>query len=74
MGGLSPLKIEALRMYAAKQGLRTDRQIAEALGISYQSYSRKINGHTDFSFKELCDLRDSLRLNKSQFYALFFER
>ena len=64
--------VEIIRQAGAKKGLRTDRQIAKAIGISYQTFSRKINGHADFTLKEIGSLRDQLDLSRNQIYLIFF--
>lgn len=72
MEALSENAIGTIRQAAAKKGLRTDRQIAEILGISYQSFSRRINGHINFTVSEIRCLHDKLGLTKGQVYSIFF--
>lgn len=55
MDGLST----AIRERTAKEGL-TQAAAARALGIGRQTFSRKINGHSDFSVSELARLADFL--------------
>lgn len=55
MDGLST----AIREAAAEKGL-TQANIARKLGIGRQTFSRKLNGHTDFSVSELVHLAEIL--------------
>ena len=55
MGGLST----AIRERIAEKDL-TQAAIARKLGIGRQTFSRKLNGHTDFSVSELVHLAEIL--------------
>ena len=49
----------AIRERSADHGL-TQASIARALGIGRQTFSRKLNGHVDFSLSELTRLAEIL--------------
>lgn len=48
------------------------RHLAEKCGITPQSFSGKINGHSEFSISEAKVLRDLLNLTDDDFMAIFF--
>jgi len=66
-------QIECLRSEAAKSGMRTDRQIAESIGMDKATFSTKINGKRVFSLAEIEALRRSLSLSDKKVVFLFFE-
>lgn len=51
----------------------TKGQTADKVGISRQSFLRKINGETEFTSSELIDLVDVLKLTVADFDFIFFD-
>lgn len=45
--------------------------LAEHLGITYQTLSKKMNGHVDFTLTELRRIKDRYSLSAEQFYNIF---
>lgn len=50
----------------------TQNDLAELLGITYQSVSIKINGKKDFTQSEMKKIADMYKLNAEQVYSIFF--
>ena len=50
----------------------TQNDLAELLGITYQSVSIKINGKKDFTQSEMREIADMYKLTAEQVYSIFF--
>lgn len=61
-----------LKLERVKLGL-TQEQVAEKLNISATAYSKKENGHTDFSLNQLKILKSLFNLNIEQFNEIFLQ-
>lgn len=48
--------------------------LAEALGISYQSISKKVNGHSDFKLGEIQQIKDRYSLSAEEIDYIFFNK
>ena len=62
---------EKLRIFMELFG-DTLTELADALDISYQSVSKKINGHTDFKLTELKIIKDRYNLTAEEMDYIFF--
>lgn len=51
----------------------TQAEAAQRLGISPASFSAKVNGHREFTLKELRALRAALGMTSRQVDRIFFE-
>lgn len=47
-------------------------ELAEYLGITYQSLSNKMNGRSDFTRKEIQRIADLYRLSSEEVFITFF--
>lgn len=47
-------------------------ELAEMLGLTYQTISIKINGHKDFTQSEIRGIKRILKLNAEQVDSIFF--
>lgn len=61
------LKLERLKL-----GL-TQEQVAKTLNLSPTAYSKKENGHTDFSLSQLIILKKLFKLNIKSFEEIFLK-
>lgn len=61
-----------LRVYIDKCG-DTLEELAKALDITYQTLSKKMNGHVEFTREELGIIKDRYSLTAEQFCEVFFE-
>lgn len=55
-----------------KQYGQTQNDLAELLGITYQSLSIKMNGHSDFTQSEIYRIMAVYRLTPEQLVDIFF--
>lgn len=62
---------ELMRYYMAKAG-KTEKAIAEALGISQKTVNNKINGKTEFTAREIRKVADSLGIGATEICDIFF--
>lgn len=61
-----------LREYVDKYN-DTLENLAEYLGIAYQTLSRKMNGHVDFTLSELRKIKRRYNLTDEQMGYIFFD-
>ena len=47
--------------------------VAERLGLTYQGFSKKLKGETEFKASEVAILKDILKLTDAEVQAIFFE-
>jgi len=66
------MDVKKLREYACKAGARRDRDIAEALGISPENLSRKINGRLNFTKGDIDTARAKFRIPAKEIGIIFF--
>lgn len=64
-------KKELLRQIAAKNGYRTDRQISAQMGICYQTFSRKINGKSDWTLRDIKKAQRVFNINATTAAKIF---
>lgn len=62
---------QKIRDMLAKFG-HTQTDLAEALGITYQSVSIKLNGKSDFTRSEIYRIMKMYNLTSDQLYDIFF--
>ena len=62
-----------LRASIARAGV-TNRKLAEALGLSEQSFYNKIQGITEFKGSEIKCLANTLHLSMNELNTIFFDR
>lgn len=53
---------------------RTQQELADAIGISVGSFNLKINGHRQFTVKEVKKMIDYLNLDQEQVSSIFFAK
>ena len=58
--------------YLLKMNDVTQKELASILGITYQTLNIKINGHKDFTRKELFIIKELFHLTPEQFCYIFF--
>lgn len=46
--------------------------LSDYLGITYQTLSKKLNGHFEFTLAELKAIKDRYKLSDSEFCQIFF--
>ncbi len=63
--------VELLKKKIADSGLKI-AYITENLGISYQGFSRKANGETEFKASEISIMRRLLNLTAEETEEIFF--
>ncbi len=51
----------------------TMEKLAICLNITYQTLSKKLNGHVDFTRKEIKIMKDRYGLNAEELNDIFFE-
>ena len=59
-----------LRGKIAENGLNQEK-LAQAIGISHVSLSKKINGNTDFTLKEVNAIAKTLKLSNEDIIQIF---
>ncbi len=47
-------------------------ELAKAIGITYQSMNKKINGHSDFKLGEIKKIKNRYNLTAEEIYYIFF--
>ena len=57
-----------------KEVFNTQKDFADAIGISTTSLSYKLNNQKDFTRNELDKAVDVLKLNKEEIYEIFFTK
>lgn len=50
----------------------SQEELAEYLGVTYQTLSKKLNGHGDFSRTEIRKMKDRYSLTAQQIDHIFF--
>lgn len=64
------LRFKVRKMLAAFGEDQSD--LADLLGITYQSVSLKLNGHSEFKRSELIAIKQHYKLTPEQFMYIFF--
>ena len=64
-------KKELLRQIAAKNGYRTDRQISAKMGICHETFSRKINGKSDWTLRDIKKAQEVFHINATTAAKIF---
>lgn len=64
--------VELLRKKIDQSGLKLT-YIAERLGLTYQGFSKKLKGETEFKASEIAILKDVLNLTDADVQAIFFD-
>ena len=72
-GGDMLTNTKALLTKIALCGLK-QKYVAQKLGISYQSYRRKINNQNEFTASEIVALSETLNLTAKERDAIFFNK
>lgn len=62
---------EALLFLIRKHGI-TQKELADVLGVTYQTLNLKINGHTEFTRSEILGIKVFFKLTPIQVDYLFF--
>lgn len=65
------MDINMLKAQMALKGKRVT-DVAKVLNISKSAMYRKLNGKSDFTRKEICDLIDYLQINTEKAMEIFF--
>lgn len=66
------MNVNMLKAQMALKGKRVI-DVAKVLNISKSAMYRKLNGKSDFTRKEICDLIDYLQINTEKAMEIFFE-
>ena len=53
---------------------KTANQLCAAIGISRTAWFRKLNGKSQFTLKEVVDIREELDLDDKQTNIIFFDK
>lgn len=59
-------------LYLLKLNGITQKDLADVLGITYQTLNIKINGHKDFTQSEIMIIKQFFRLSPEQLCYIFF--
>lgn len=63
---------ESLVYLGKKYGI-TQKALSEALGLTYQAFNMKVNGHSDFTRIEIMSIMNLFGLSPRQLVYVFFE-
>ncbi len=66
------MDIELLKKKRAERNISQD-EMAEALGIKQKTYSFKETGRNEFKRDEIEIIKNILKLNSEEVYAIFFD-
>lgn len=67
------MNILELKSRRVRLGL-TQKDVADLLEITVSAYTKKENGQSNFTRKELSALKDLLELDNDEFVEIFFEK
>ena len=62
---------ELLRYYMARNGMNADA-LSQSIGIDAGTFSRKCNGHSDFTHSEILKIAKILALTDTEIIDIFF--